>query len=182
VALGRIWIRRLLPPPWLLEAHGKRAEDFAAQWFVAFTFPLQPQGPRLDQFIVGGELALERTVVCLLDGSYAVEKKEPVQVPKFKAGPPCLAGQQTDGPPHTRPPESGYTNRPPLADPHRMIHSPDFELPKVQWDASRIDARGYESRFADEFPMNLKSQLHRAKAYAASEKSVPESSLVLEGI
>jgi hypothetical protein len=156
--LGQIRIRRLQLSQPLLEAHGKRPEDFAAQWLVAFTFVLQPEGP-------------ERTVVSLLDGSYATERPGATGNSKAKLAP----RQRGEAQPSSDRKESAYrasrTDSAPPKNPYKEIHSQDFELPKVQWNP-----------LVEGFPLSLKPEIQRARAHLTEKRSVPEDALSLEGI
>jgi hypothetical protein len=101
IDLPRITIVRLPVTAKMAESHGKDSSAFDTQWMVEFQFSTQL-----------GRFSRNKSVVMLLDGSFADEVSAPLAKPA----------------PEYHPDESGYDN------PYARFIRPDFTPIKVQWN------------------------------------------------
>ena len=100
----------------------------------------------------------DRYLVTLLDGTRAVERGKLPGASSSSSQQPILG-------------EENKMNPVGAVKTYKKIQSPDFELSKVQWNSK-----------AEEFPLNLKSEVEIARARVAREKSASSNHLVLQEI
>jgi hypothetical protein len=139
----------------MIEAQGKRVEDFTNQWSLRFMFSVEGKA--------------ERCVVMLLDGSFTTEKagreaeKEIKPQEKEGASIPSHPGK----PEKAREPAKIVLSN----EPNLKISRPDFLVPSVQWNPD-----------SQPFPLDLGIQASCAKDYILSKKASANESTFLKQI